>query len=92
MIRYRARKPGGNLARWEDLTKANVARKAAAGLARNGEPFTEELGLQGEIARRSCHVRMGFRAYRTRSSQKATALAAATLSESTPWVMGIFTV
>ena len=30
--------------------------------------------------------------YRGRSSQKATALAAATLSESTPWAMGIFTV
>lgn len=29
---------------------------------------------------------------RTRNSQNATALAAATLSESTPWAMGIFTV
>ena len=36
--------------------------------------------------------RMRLSPYRTRSSQKATALAAATLSESTPWVMGIFTV
>ena len=32
------------------------------------------------------------RAYRTRSSQKATALAAATFSESTSCAMGIFTV
>ena len=30
--------------------------------------------------------------YLARSSQKATALAAATFRESTPWYMGIFTV
>ena len=33
-----------------------------------------------------------FGAYCARSSQKATALAAATFRESTPWYMGIFTV
>lgn len=33
-----------------------------------------------------------FGDYRVRSSQKATALAAATFRESTPWDMGIFTV
>lgn len=47
--------PGG-----EDLTKANVAHKAAAGLARIGEPFADESGRQAEIVRRSCGARMGF--------------------------------
>ena len=40
----------------------------------------------------SLHAHVSFWPCRTRSSQKATALAAATLRESTPWDMGMHTV
>ena len=47
---------------------------------------------RGEMQKRK-RVPIGTRFfYRLRSSQKATALAAATFRESTPWYMGIFTV
>lgn len=75
------------------------AKPARASPKQRSEPFGKmQSGTSAQTAIRvaadshSPTVSSSPGSYRARSSQNATALAAATFNESTPWAMGIFTV
>ena len=85
-----------------DLALLDLHRGLWEGGLHSGKKSLVEVQLQGLSVEEkekvalvvlvSLHAHVSFRAYRARSSQKATALAAATLRESTPWAMGMHTV
>ena len=83
--------------RKEKLKKSTVTRpifrkKSGETAPQRGTRLSKRTQRSGSLTVSSTPLGCFFHAFRLPNCQKATALAAATLRESTPWDMGIITV